>query len=89
MIDLYYLHDLNLISARLYDVELDVERLGADLDRFAADGEGGRDALLAIENALAKIVIHDWPLPDDPVVRQLREAALVLSRALAGTGNCG
>jgi hypothetical protein len=89
MIDLHYLHDLNLISARLYDVELDVERLGADLERLAATGEGGRVALLAIENALAKIVIHDWPLPDDPVVRQLREAALILARALAGTGNCG
>jgi hypothetical protein len=89
MIDLHYLHDLNLISARLYDVELDVERLGADLERLAATGEGGRVALLAIENALAKIVIHDWPLPDDPVVRQLREAALTLARALAGTGNCG
>jgi hypothetical protein len=89
MIDLHYIDDLNLISARLHDLDLDVERLGADLERIVGDGEGARGARLSIERALAKLVVHDWPRPYDPVVRQLRAAALALVGRLEGDACCG
>jgi hypothetical protein len=78
MIDLYYIHDLNLISARLHGVDLDVEQRGAELERLLPGGEGARAALLSIENGLARLILHDWPQPHDPVVCQLRAAAALL-----------
>jgi hypothetical protein len=84
MIDLNYLHDLNLISARLYNLDLDLEQRRVELERLLGGGEGGGIALQAIESALAKIIVHDWPQPDDPVVRQLRAQALALAERMPG-----
>jgi hypothetical protein len=89
MIDLNYLHDLNLISARLYHVDLDVEQRRVELECLLGGGDGGRVALLAIESALARIIVHDWPLPDDPVVRELRAQALALVGRMPGPGARG
>jgi hypothetical protein len=84
MIDLHHIHDLNLISARLHHVDLDVEQHGAELERLLGGGPAVRPALLSIENELSKVIVHDWPLPDDPVVRALRAAAADLVARLRG-----
>jgi hypothetical protein len=70
VIDLHYIHDLNLISARFHALDLDVEtqceQLLPLLDRAAVT-----DPLLQ----RIRIVTHVWPRPDDPVVLELRALA--------------
>jgi hypothetical protein len=89
MIDLHYIHDLNLISARLHGVDLDIEQRGAELERLLPRGDGARAALLSIENALARLILHDWPLPHDPVVCQLRTAAVLQVERMRRLGRSG
>jgi hypothetical protein len=84
MIDLHHIHDLNLISARLHGIDLDVEQHGAELDRLIGAGVGTREALSSIESALARVIVHDWPLPHDPVVCALRAAAAAMVERLRG-----
>jgi hypothetical protein len=84
MIDLHHIHDLNLISARLHGIDLDVEQHGAALEPLI--GAGTRGALSSIESELARVIVHDWPLPHDPVVRALRSAAAAMVERLRGRG---
>lgn len=85
MIDIHYIHDLNLISARFHAVDLDVEQRCAELLPLLDASD--TDPLLArikmaqvrrIESQLAQVLIHVWPRPDDPVVHKLRAAAAVM-----------
>jgi hypothetical protein len=78
MIELTHIHDLNLISAKLHGVDLDVERCAAELERLLGAGPATPDALGSLERAVAKVLVHDWPRPHDPVVRQLRLAAAAM-----------
>lgn len=83
MIDLHYIHDLNLISARFHTLNLDVETQCEEL-RPLLEPEDATDRLLQrirmakmrrIEQELARIVTHVWPRPEDPVVLGLRALA--------------
>jgi hypothetical protein len=78
MIELNHIHDLNLISANLHEVDLDVERRSAELERLLGAGPATPAELGSIERAVAKVLVHDWPRPHDPVVRELRLAAAAM-----------
>jgi hypothetical protein len=86
VIDLQYIHDLNLISARFHALDLDVETRCEELLPLLEPADE-RDRLLQrirvakrrrIEQELARIVIHVWPRPDDPVVVRLRALAAAM-----------
>jgi hypothetical protein len=84
MIDLYQIHDLNLISARLHELDLDLEPHRVELERLLDVGAAAGPALRRIESVLARLVTHDWPRPQDPVVHQLRSAAARMVERLRG-----
>lgn len=86
MIDLHYIHDLNLISARFHALDLDVEAQCDELLPLLDPG-GATDRLLQrirmakmrrIEHELARIVTHVWPCPEDPVVVGMRTLAAAM-----------
>lgn len=86
MIDLQYIHDLNLISARFHALDLDVETQCKELLPLL-EPEDAADRLLQrirmakmrrIEHELARIVTHVWPCPEDPVVVGMRTLAAAM-----------
>lgn len=82
MSTLPFISDKNLISARRYGIELDIEehcaRLAASAmqPRQACRCESFRDAdMQAHARNCREILLHLWPEPDDPVVVGLRASA--------------
>jgi hypothetical protein len=82
---LHHIVDVNLISARLHGVELDLEDNLAwfeeciesmRTDRAAADKRFAC-ALHQFEDTLLGVLLHAWPEPADPVVMALRKRARV------------
>jgi hypothetical protein len=86
---LHLIDEANLISARRYGIELDLESLwGTSLP--------GPDAVLdpgvltarmrALDEQLLGVLVHAWPAPRDPVVIALRSQAKDLRAALHARG---
>lgn len=91
MIDIHHIQDANLISARFYAIDLEVETLCGELLALlealllAADATLARLWIAAVdtlEDRLTTLLVHVWPSPMDPVVVGLRaEASMMLERA--------
>jgi len=91
MIDIHYIQDANLISARFHAIDLDVEALCGELAALLNAPAEKADAALQkvwmakaekLEDRLTEVLIHVWPNPMDPVVLSLRAlAANVVDRA--------
>jgi hypothetical protein len=83
MIDLHYIKDANLISARSHAIEFEkVEHLCAELKALVEALVGAAAAssiwlplMEKLEDHLTTFLIHVWPLPKDPVVMLLLEQA--------------
>jgi len=81
MISLECITDTNLISARSYGIEIEIESLCNGLEEMERH-EGAPMSSAAVESMLREyeatlrdVVVHAWPLPSDPVVVALRERA--------------
>jgi hypothetical protein len=82
---LYHIVDANLISARLYGIDLDVEGSCASFERDVegrmpdkgAAGEPWRAKLRQFEDTFLGVLLHAWPDPRDPVVTALLEQARI------------
>lgn len=81
MIYLDRITDINLISARSYGIQIEIESL---CDRLAEMDRGERwprwsaamqSTLEQDEATLRDVVVHAWPMPCDPVVLALRALA--------------
>jgi hypothetical protein len=80
---LHHIIDVNLISARLHGVELDLEGKFAWFEHCieslrsdqAAAGKRFAGALHEFEETLLGVLLHAWPRPADPVVMSLRKRA--------------
>jgi hypothetical protein len=81
---LYHIVDANLISARMYGIDLDVEDNCASFERYVEGsdkgtaGDGWRSRLRQFEDIFLGVLLHAWPDPGDPVVGAL------LAQARAG-----
>lgn len=83
MIDLHYIQDANLISARSHAIAFEeVEHLCAELKALvdslvgaAASGRIWLPLVEKLEDHLTTVLVHVWPLPKDPVVMMLLEQA--------------
>jgi hypothetical protein len=89
---LYHIVDANLISARLYGIDLDVEGNCASFERYvegrmpdkAAAGDWWRSRLRQFEDTFLGVLLHAWPDPRDPVVTALlAQARIGLARLRA------
>jgi len=81
MIPLERITTTNLISARSYGIEIEIESLCHGLEEIER-GKGlpicstaMESVLYAYEATLREVVVHAWPLPSDPVVVALRDRA--------------
>jgi hypothetical protein len=80
---LHHIVDANLISARLYGIDLDVEGSRASFERYVegrlldkgAAGDGWRARLRQFEDTFLGVLLHAWPDPRDPVVTALLDQA--------------
>jgi hypothetical protein len=80
---LYHIVDANLISARMYGIDLDVEGSCASFERYlegrmpgkGAAGDGWRSRLRQFEDIFLGVLLHAWPDPGDPVVGALLDQA--------------
>ena len=78
MIPLERITTSNLISARSYGIEIEIESLCDELEEM--EGREGlpispaamESMLYEYETTLRAVVVHAWPLPSDPVVVALR-----------------
>jgi len=81
MIPLERISTTNLISARSYGIEIEIESLChglEELERHTGPPIGAaamESVLCACEATLREVVVHAWPLPSDPVVVALRDRA--------------
>ncbi|MBQ5964623.1 hypothetical protein [Massilia sp. ZL223] len=82
MIALHRITDANLISARCYGIELDLdgpcEQLASRVrrgSRMAWNAADEQRELFRQERMFRAIILHAWPEPDDPVVLELRAQA--------------
>lgn len=90
MIDIHYIQDANLISARFHAIEIEeVETLCFEL-KALVESLGGAAAsskmwlplVEALEDRLIAVLVHVWPAPTDPVVMMLlEEASCAMDRA--------
>ena len=78
MTALHFITDENLISARSYGVELDIEEACAtlaswiELDEKLFSQTIHLDAILSRHaKVFREILLHLWPQPEDPVVMEL------------------
>lgn len=78
---LHLIEEANLISARSYGIELDLEELwrkvaGPNLESDrAAPPEVFERRMHELDNRLRDVLVHAWPNPLDPVVLALRYEA--------------
>lgn len=81
MSTLPFIRDNNLISARRYGIELDIEESCASLAARAMQVQGVRSEpvlepdMQAVAQGFRAILLHLWPEPDDPVIIGLRTSA--------------
>lgn len=81
MSTLPFISDKNLISARRYDIELDIEERCARLAAGAMQAQRGRREpvletdMQAQAQVFRAILLHLWPDPEDPVIAGLRTSA--------------
>jgi hypothetical protein len=82
MIELTHIDDLNLISAQLHRIDLDVEQRCAELEQLLACGGAAQPVIARIERSLERFVTHGWPRPQDPIVRELYAVAAAMVERL-------
>ncbi|MGJ7913886.1 hypothetical protein ACI48D_00210 [Massilia sp. LXY-6] len=83
MLVLYHIIDVNLISARMHGIELDLEASRASFEccvkeiKFdkAANRSRCENLLRQFEDTFLGVLLHAWPEPADPVVEALRRLA--------------
>lgn len=83
MIDIHYIQDPNLISARFHAIEIEeVETLCFELKALveflggvAASRKMWLPLVEKLEDRLITVLVHVWPAPKDPVVMMLLEEA--------------
>lgn len=71
---LHHISTTNLISARCYGIEIDIDDVCAMLMTHRDGVDDGAD-FRRYETLLLAVLVHAWPLPDDPVVVALRNSA--------------
>ena len=90
MIDIHYIQDANLISARFHAIEieevetlcLELKALVQSLGGVAASSKMWLPLLEELEDRLIAVLVHVWPVPKDPVVMTLlAEASYAIDHA--------
>ena len=78
---LHLIEETNLISARSYEIALDLEGLWRDMvgathaSGLAAAPDVLERRMRELDNRLREVLVHAWPNPLDPVVLALRYEA--------------
>ncbi|WP_332848237.1 hypothetical protein [Massilia sp. S19_KUP03_FR1] len=83
MVDIHYIQNENLISARFKGIKIEeVEKWCAELRELVGSlsGESTLSKLYLpliekLEDRIIAVLIHVWPVPKDPVVMMLLEVA--------------